>query len=82
MHQNLATLLEQADTLRDGIKAAEEQARRLNYDAVGIQETLASIQKCVRLVGNNRMAALSARDQRKVMAQLEESVERLAELIN
>lgn len=81
MHQNLATLLEQADQLREGLQAAQEHSRRLNYDAVGIQECLADIQKCVRLVGNNRKAALSARDQRKVMSQLEDSVDRLTGFI-
>ncbi|WP_372833963.1 hypothetical protein [Pontibacterium sp.] len=88
MHQDLATLLEQTDqlrehmdTLRGGIQAAHDQSRRLEYDAAGINECMASIKKCVRLAGNNRMAALSARDMRKVMGELEESVERLAEFI-
>lgn len=88
MHQDLATLIEQTDQLRDnmeqlrgGLKAAHDQCRRLEYDAAGINECMASIQKCVRLVGNNRKAALSARDMRKVMGELEESVERLSGIV-
>jgi len=88
MHQDLATLLEQTDqlrasmdNLRGGLQAAHEQSRALQYDAAGIEECMNSIQKCVRLVGNNRKAALSARDMRKVMGELEDSVERLSGFI-
>lgn len=89
MHQDLASLLKQTDELRahmdqlrGGIQAAHDQSRRLEYDAASISECMDSIQKCVRLVGNNRMAALSARDMRKVMGELEDSVERLAGIIS
>lgn len=82
MHHDIAQLLQQAEQLRDGLKAAHDQARRLNYDSAAIEECLASIRKCVKMVGNNRVAALSSKDQRKVMAELEDSVERLVGYIS
>jgi hypothetical protein len=43
---------------------------------------MARIQKCIRMVGNDRQAALANRDKRKVMAELEDAVTEMAELLN
>ena len=87
MKQELSVLLEQSNYLRagmeqlqKGIQSAYDESHQ--YDTESIKSCVAKIQKCVRLAGNNRVAALSARDMRKVMGELEEAVDQLSGIVN
>lgn len=87
MQQELSTLLEQSNYLRAGMEQLQKGlqsacANASQYDQEAIKSCVDKIQKCVRLAGNNRVAALSARDMRKVMGELEEAVEQLSGMIN
>ena len=81
MDDNLEKLLKQADELRDGIQQMHNRSKMMGYNSVGIRECAETIQKCMKKVGNNRLAALANRDKRKVYAEMEEAVEQLMELI-
>ncbi|WP_286238719.1 hypothetical protein [Neptuniibacter halophilus] len=82
MEENLQQLLKQADDLRDGIQKIHDQSKTMGYNAVGIRECAETIQRCLKKVGNNKIAALASRDKRKVYAEMEEAVDQLMELIN
>lgn len=77
-----STLLAQTATLQKSLEEASSRAANMEYNAEAIREATATIQYCMKRVGNNRMAAMSARDTRKVMAQMEDAVERLAGFIS
>lgn len=81
MDSTLKQLMTQADALRDGIHDLAEQTQNYQYNLAGIERCAEVIQRCVSQVGNNRIAALAARDQRKVMAELESAVDELQELL-
>lgn len=81
MQNELKALIEQADALHRGLQTASAQANEMTLDADHLRELAATLQSCVRRVGNNRMAALSARDTRKVMAELENTVDQLVESV-
>jgi primosomal protein N'' len=81
MEQNLQKLLEQADELKNGIKQMQDESKMMGYNSVGIRENAEIIQKCLKKVGNNKIAALANRDKRKVYDQMEDAVEQLMELI-
>ena len=81
MEQNLQNLLDQADKLRSGIKEMQDESKMMGYNAVGIRESAETIQKCLKKVGNNKIAALANRDKRKVYDEMEQAVEQLMEFI-
>ena len=81
MNSQLQTLMSQADELRDGIHDLAERTQNYQLNLAGIETCVDTISRCIGLVGNNRVAALPARDQRKVMAELEAAVEELKELL-
>lgn len=81
MDSQLQQLMTQADELRNGIHHLVDVNRNYQYNLTGIERCVDTIQRCVKLVGNNRTAALPSKDQRKVMAELESAVEELQELI-
>lgn len=82
MDTNLEQLIKQADELKAGLEAMHKQSKRMGYNVVGIRESAETIQKCLKKVGNNKLAALAARDKRKVYDEMEEAVEQLLELIS
>ncbi|WP_299178420.1 hypothetical protein [uncultured Neptuniibacter sp.] len=82
MEENLAVLLKQADDLRSGIAKMHNESKMMGYNAVGIRECATTLQKCIKKVGNNKLAALAARDKRKVYAEMEEAIEQLLEFID
>ena len=79
MDQNLEDLLKQADELRDNIAKMHKQSQQMGYNVVGIRESAETLKKCIRKVGNNKMAALAARDKRKVYDEMEDAIDRLLE---
>jgi len=81
MDKQLQQLMTQADELRNGIHQFADMSRNFEYNLAGIQRCVDTIQQCVRLVGNNRTAALPSKDQRKVMDELENAANELQELI-
>lgn len=81
MEQNLQKLLSQADELKNGLKQMQDESKMMGYNSVGIRENAEIIQKCLKKVGNNKIAALANRDKRKVYDQMEDAVEQLMELI-
>lgn len=82
MQNELNTLIEQADALRRGLQQAKDQASTMSVDVDQLRLITEKIQSCVNRVGNNRMAALSARDTRKVMDELEGAVNQLVESVS
>ncbi|MFT6350879.1 MAG: hypothetical protein ACJARJ_000336, partial [Neptuniibacter pectenicola] len=50
-------------------------------NAVGIRQSADTIAKCLKKVGNNKIAALANRDKRKVYDEMEKAVEELMEFI-
>ncbi|MBY4677873.1 hypothetical protein [Marinobacterium arenosum] len=82
MQTELKNLLSQAANLHEGLQKMSHQADSYQYNAAGIRENAQIIRSCLNKVGNNRIAALSARDTRKVMAEMEEAVERLMEFLD
>lgn len=80
MENNLDSLLKQANELRNGIEAMQQQSKHMGYNIEGIRECIATLQSGIKKVGNNKMAALAARDKRKVYDAMEDAIERLQEL--
>ncbi|MBP0049151.1 hypothetical protein H9C73_10415 [Marinobacterium sp. AK62] len=82
-HANsLNELASQAEALRDSLRQTAKDFEQFEFNVSGVHDCMARIQKCVRMVGNDRKAALSHRDSRKVMAELEDAVNEMAELLN
>ncbi|KXJ51571.1 hypothetical protein WNY58_07890 [Neptuniibacter pectenicola] len=81
MEDRLDTLLKQADELRAGIKQMQDESKMMGYNAVGIRQSADTIAKCLKKVGNNKIAALANRDKRKVYDEMEKAVEELMEFI-
>ena len=81
MEDNLQALIKQADALRDGLQKVHDDSKMLGYNVVGIRDCAETIQRCLKKVGNNKIAALASRDKRKVYAEMEDAVEELLELI-
>jgi len=75
-------LMEQTTSLQQSLEEASNRAASMEYNAEAIREATATIKRCMKRVGNNRVAAMSARDTRKVMAEMEDAVDRLAEFLN
>ncbi|UTW13216.1 hypothetical protein [Marinobacterium rhizophilum] len=81
MNSQIKTLMSQADELRNGIHDLAERTHNYQLNLAGIERCVDTISHCVGLVGNNRVAAIAAKDQRKIMAELESAVEELKELL-
>ncbi len=81
MDKQLQQLITQADELRNGIHEFADLNRNFEYNLTGIERCVETLQRCIRMVGNNRTAALASKDQRKVMDELESTVNELQELI-
>lgn len=80
--QSLHTLAAQAEALRDQLSRTARDYEQFEFNVTGVHQCMRRIQKCVRMVGNDRKAALSQRDTRKVMAELEDAVTEMVELLN
>ncbi|SEF78654.1 hypothetical protein [Marinobacterium lutimaris] len=82
MSQSLHQLVRQADELHKALANTAGSMEQLQYNLTGIQRCADQISSCLRKVGNNRTAALSARDTRKVMEELELAANELQELLS
>lgn len=78
--KELEALLTQAEALRDNIARVQEQSLKTGYNAEGIRDCALTLKTCIKKVGNNKMAALAARDKRKVYADMEDAIDQLIEL--
>jgi len=82
-HANsLNELAAQAEALRNSLSQTAKDFEQFEFNVNGVQQCMDRIQKCIRMVGNDRKAALSQRDSRKVMAELENAANEMAELLN
>ncbi|SIQ23792.1 hypothetical protein [Marinobacterium stanieri] len=82
-HSNsLNELAAQAEALRDSLSQTAKDFEQFEFNVRGVHECMERIQKCMRMVGNDRKAALSARDTRKVMAEMEDAVAEMSGLLN
>lgn len=81
MHTTLKALKEDAARLQAGLETVAEEMSAYENNLGGIQACALTIEKCARLLGNNRIAALAARDKRKVMDELESAAQELVELL-
>ncbi|WP_432694954.1 hypothetical protein ACQUQP_10365 [Marinobacterium sp. YM272] len=81
MSQSLHQLANQAGELHKALADAAENMEQYQYNLSGIQRCADQISKCLRMVGNNRTAALSSKDTRKVMEELEQAANELQELL-
>ncbi len=82
-HSNsLHELAAQAEALRENLSRTAKDFEQFEFNVRGVHSCMERIQKCMRMVGNDRKAALSARDTRKVMAELEDAVQEMAGLLN
>jgi t-SNARE complex subunit (syntaxin) len=79
---NLQELAAQAEALRDSLLQTARDYEQFEFNVEGVHHCMARIQTCIRLIGNQRRVALANRDRRKVMAELEEAVTEMAELLN
>lgn len=79
---SLHELAAQAEALRNSLQQTARDYEQFEFNVDGVHSCMARIQKCVRLVGNDRLVALANRDKRKVMAELEDAVNTMAELLN
>jgi Tfp pilus assembly protein PilN len=82
MTQTLHQLASQAEQLHAALKDAADAMQQYEYNLTGIQRCADDIARCMRMVGNDRTAALSARDTRKVMDEMQRAVDELMELLN
>jgi len=82
-HANsLNELAAQTEALRNSLSQTAKDFEQFEFNVNGVQQCMDRIQKCIRMVGNDRKAALSQRDSRKVMAELENAANEMAELLN
>lgn len=81
MEENLQVILKQADELRENIQKMHTDSKMMSYNTVGIRECAETLQKCIKKVGNNKLAALAARDKRKVYDEMEDAIEQLMEFV-
>lgn len=82
-HSNsLNELAAQAEALRDSLSQTAKDFEQFEFNVRGVHDCMERIQKCMRMVGNDRKAALSARDTRKVMAEMEDAVAEMSGLLN
>lgn len=81
MSQTLNQLARQAEQLHNALQDAANTMAQYEYNLTGIQRCANEIAHCMKMVGNERTAALSARDTRKVMAQMQDAVDELMELL-
>jgi len=81
MSQTLNQLASQAEQLHQALQNAADSMEQYEYNLTGIQRCAEEIAHCMKVVGNERSAALSARDTRKVMASMQAAVDELMELL-
>ena len=81
MSQSLQQLAEQAAQLHAALQSAAGSRSQYESHQTRIQACADEISRCVRLVGNQRIAAMSAKDTRKVMAELETALEEMQRLL-
>lgn len=81
MHTTLKALIDDASRLQEGIETVAAEMDAYENNLAGIQDCALRIQKCTKVMGNNRIAALAARDKRKVMDELESASSELLELL-
>jgi hypothetical protein len=81
MHTDLTNLQEDARRLQTGIEAVAAEMSAYEPNLGGIQACALKIQKCARVLGNNRIAAVATKDKRKIMGELEDTAAELVELL-
>ncbi|BBB29993.1 hypothetical protein [Neptunomonas japonica] len=81
MHTDLTNLQEDARRLQAGIEAVAAEMSAYETNLGGIQACALKIQKCAKVIGNNRIAAVAAKDKRKIMDELEGAAIELVELL-
>ncbi len=81
MHTTLDNLKQDAARLQAGLETVATEMSAYENNLGGIQDCALKIQKCAKVLGNNRIAALAARDKRKVMDELETAALELVELL-
>jgi len=79
---SLHELAAQAEALRNSLQQKARDYEQFEFNVEGVHSCMARIQKCTRLIGNDRQVALANRDRRKILAELEEAVSEMAELLN
>ena len=82
MSQTLHQLADQAEQLHQALQQAADSLEQYEYNLTGVQRCAERIAQGMRQIGNERMAALSARDRRKVMEQMQDAVDELMELLS
>lgn len=82
MQEDLQLLLNQADTLRNGIEKMQQESYNMNTNAADIRACATALKKGIKKVGNNKLAALAARDKRKVYDEMEDAIDTLMELLD
>lgn len=81
MSQSLHQMANQAAELHKALTDAANSMEQYEYNLTGIRRCADQISKCLRMVGNNRTAALSSKDVRKVMEEMEDAANELQELL-
>ncbi len=81
MSHSLQQLADQAAQLHAALQQAASSMDDYRRNAEAIRGCVEQIDHCLRLVGNQRVAAMSAKDTRKVMADMEEAVSALRRLL-
>lgn len=81
MHTTLKALQDDAARLQAGIETVAAEMSAYENNLAGIQDCALRIQKCSKVLGNNRLVALPARDKRKVMDELEAAALELVDLL-
>ncbi|WP_027859824.1 hypothetical protein [Marinobacterium jannaschii] len=82
MQDNLQSLIEQAEELRDGLKVVHDRTQQVQYNSEAIREQAKLLKKYINMIGNNRIAAMAAKDKRKVMGEMEDAIDRLLEFVD
>jgi len=82
MQDNLQSLIEQAEELREGLKVVHDRTQQVQYNSEAIREQAKLLKKYINMIGNNRVAAMAAKDKRKVMGQMEDAIDRLLEFVD
>lgn len=81
MHTTLQNLKDDAARLQAGIETVAAEMNAYENNLGGIQECALRIQKYAKMLGNNKVAAVPARDKRKYMDELEGAAMELVELL-
>ncbi len=82
MQENLQALIEQAEQLSNGLKDVRDRNQQVQYNSEAIREQAQLLKKYITMIGNNRVAAMPNKDKRKVMAEMEDAIDRLLEFVS